>query len=192
MAEQTETKRESAGIGRSEPLRLAASVLLIGLWVANLLIHHSDVQKALGFVLIALLVHVAVTDIEERRIKNRHTIMSSVGALIIGLLLRPSGVPAQLLWGAGTGTFMMFFALISRGGLGMGDVKLGGVLGLYLSRAVIYAIAVGLLLAALFGVGVMVARGFREGRKTAIALGPFLAIGGIVAVLAGPSLHWGT
>jgi len=65
--------KPSAGIGRSEPLRIAGTVLTIALWVADLLVHHSQVQKVLGFVLIPVLVHVAITDLEERRIKNRVT-----------------------------------------------------------------------------------------------------------------------
>ena len=194
MADQTvETGSESSkGLGRNEPLRLVGTVLLIALWVADLLVHYSTVHKVLGFVLIPILVRVTISDLEERRIKNVVTFPATVAALVIGVVLHLSGVPGQLVAGIGTFAFLTFFAIVSRGGLGMGDAKLGLVLGLFLSRYVITAMVIGLVASALFGLGVMVVRGFKSGRKTAIPLGPFLALGGVVALLAGPSLHLAT
>jgi prepilin signal peptidase PulO-like enzyme (type II secretory pathway) len=180
---------QDGGIGRNEPLRLAATVLLTALWIADLAVHHSTTQKVLGLVLVAVLVRITITDLEERRITNRVTFPAALAALGIGLVMHPSGLPAQLLAGFATGAFLTVVSLISRGGLGMGDAKLGLVLGLYLSRYVVLAMAVGLLTASFFGIGVLVVRGFREGRRTAIPLGPFLALGGAVALLAGPHLH---
>ena len=189
---QLEEAKRGAGLGRNEPLRIAGTVLLVGLWVADLAVHHSTVQKVLGFVLIAVLVRITISDLEERRIKNVVTFPAAVAAIVIGLILHPSGVPGQLLAGVATGAFLTLFAILSRGGLGMGDAKLGVVLGLYLSRYVITAMVVGLVASAIFSIGVLIARGLRAGRKTAIPLGPFLALGGVVAVLAGPSLHVAT
>jgi leader peptidase (prepilin peptidase)/N-methyltransferase len=74
----------------------------------------------------------------------------------------------------------------------MGDAKLGFVLGLFLSRYVIVAMVVGLLASAVLSIGVLLVRGLSAGRKTAIPLGPFLALGGVVALLAGPTLHLAT
>jgi leader peptidase (prepilin peptidase)/N-methyltransferase len=180
------------GIGRSEPLRIAGTVLLIALWVADLAVHHSTVQKVLGLVLIAVLVRITVSDLEERRIKNGVTFPAALAALVIGLVLHASGLPGQLLAGLATGAFLLLFALISRGGLGMGDAKLGIVLGLYLSKYVLLAMVVGLGASAVFSIGVLAVKGLKVGRKTAIPLGPFLALGGVVALLAGPSLHLAT
>ncbi len=188
MASETVEPEPTAGIGRNQPLRLAGAVLVVALWAAELLTDHTGVQKVLGLVLILVLVQAAISDIEERRIKNALTVPAAVAALAIGLVMHPTGVPAQILWGLGAGAFLMFFAMISRGGLGMGDVKLGVVLGLFLSRYVVVALIVGLLASGVFSLGVLLARGVSEGRRTKIALGPFLAFGGIVAVLAGPSL----
>lgn len=180
------------GTGRNEPLRVAGTVLMIALWVADLAVHHSTVHKVLGFVLIAVLVRVTITDLEERKIKNSVTFPAAIAALVIGLVLHPSGVPGQLLAGFATGAFLMLVALLSRGGLGMGDAKLGIVLGLYLGKYVLLAMVVGLGASAVFSIGVLAVRGLKIGRKTAIPLGPFLALGGVVAVLAGSSLHLAT
>ncbi len=188
MANETVEPQPNAGIGRNQPLRLAGAALVLVLWVANLLTHHTSVQKVLGLVLILVLVQAAIGDIEERRIRNRLTVPAAVAALVIGLVMHPKGVPAQVLWGLGAGAFLMFFAIVSRGGLGMGDVKLGVVLGLFLSKYVFVALVVGLLASGLFSLAVLVSHGMAEGRKTKIALGPFLAFGGVVAVLVGPRL----
>lgn len=188
VAEQSAEPQKSAGIGRSQPLRLAVTIAMVGLWVADLLVDHSHVEKVLGFVLIAVLAQVTITDIEERRIRNTLMIPASAAALLIGLVMHISGVPAQILAGLATGLFLFIFALISRGGLGMGDVKLGFVLGMFLSRSVIVALVVGLLASAIFSVGVLIRYGPTAGRKIMIPMGPFLALGGVVAVLVGPRL----
>lgn len=177
-----------AGTGRNEPLRIVGTVLLIALWIVELEFHRSAEQHVLGLVLIAVLVRVTISDLEERRIKNTVTLPASLAALLIGLFMHPSGLPGQVIAGFATGAFLTFFALVSRGGLGMGDAKLGVVLGLFLSKYVIVAMVVGLVASSLFSIGVLLFKGFSAGRKTAIPLGPFLALGGVVALLLGPQL----
>ncbi len=185
MARQISLKRKG-GTGRNEPLRVAGTVALIALWVWELTLHRSTVDHVLGLVLIAVLVRVTISDLEERRITNSVTFPASIAALAIGLILHPSGLPGQIVAGFATGLFLTSFALISRGGLGMGDAKLGVVLGLYLSRYVILAMAAGLAASAIFSVGVLAVKGLSAGRKTKIPLGPFLALGGVVALWLGP------
>ncbi len=70
----------------------------------------------------------------------------------------------------------------------MGDVKLAAVMGLVLGRAVAPALMVALLAGTLVGIGVIAKRGVREGRRTAIPFGPFLALGGLVGLFAGDLL----
>jgi leader peptidase (prepilin peptidase)/N-methyltransferase len=72
--------------------------------------------------------------------------------------------------------------------MGMGDVKLAGVLGLYLGRGVGLALLVGLVAGVVVGAAIMARVGTREGRKTAVPFGPFLALGGIVAIFAGDAV----
>lgn len=69
----------------------------------------------------------------------------------------------------------------------MGDVKLAGVMGLYLGLALVPALLVAFLAGSLVGVGMMVARGMAA-RKEAVPFGPFLALGALVGVLAGDEL----
>jgi leader peptidase (prepilin peptidase) / N-methyltransferase len=83
------------------------------------------------------------------------------------------------------------FVLAYPRGMGMGDVKLAGVLGLYLGASVAVALLVGVLAGVIVGAMVMARVGVAEGRKTAIPFGPFLALGGVVALFVGPQIvHW--
>ena len=58
--------------------------------------------------------------------------MGAVLALAIGLALDPAGEPERLIAGAAAGGFLLLAALAYPGGMGMGDVKLAGVMGLFL------------------------------------------------------------
>ena len=83
------------------------------------------------------------------------------------------------------------FALAYPRGMGMGDVKLAAVLGLYLGRSVAVAVIAGVLLGTIVGLAVMARLGVARGRKTAVPFGPFLAIGGLIPLFAGPAIvHW--
>jgi leader peptidase (prepilin peptidase) / N-methyltransferase len=72
--------------------------------------------------------------------------------------------------------------------MGIGDVKLAAVLGLFLGREVAVAVLVALVCGVAVGAAIIGAKGMAQGRKTAIAFGPFLALGGIVGALAGDVL----
>jgi leader peptidase (prepilin peptidase)/N-methyltransferase len=75
--------------------------------------------------------------------------------------------------------------------MGMGDVKLAGVLGLFLGRSVSVAMLVAVVAGTIVGALIMARVGVERGRKTAVPFGPFLALGGIVGLLAGPTIvHW--
>ena len=64
-------------------------------------------------------------------------------------------------------------------GMGMGDVKLAAVMGLFLGRAVAPALLIGFAAGAIYGVA-LIARAGPEARKQAVPFGPFLALGGVV------------
>ena len=69
----------------------------------------------------------------------------------------------------------------------MGDAKLAAMMGLYLGRAVAPALLIGLFVGAVVGVG-LIARHGSEARKRAIPFGPFLALGGVVALWFGDEI----
>jgi leader peptidase (prepilin peptidase)/N-methyltransferase len=71
--------------------------------------------------------------------------------------------------------------------MGMGDVKLAAVIGLYLGRAVVPAIVIGCGVGALYGLW-LIARHGGEARKRTVPFGPFLALGGIVGLWYGDAI----
>jgi leader peptidase (prepilin peptidase) / N-methyltransferase len=159
------------------------------LWAAVALVHHDDATRlVLGLVLVTLLVPMALIDLDTRRIPNQLTGAGALLALGLGLALDPGGQPERLLAGAAAGGFFLLAALAHPKGMGMGDVKLAGVLGLFLGAAVAPALLVALVAGVAVG-GVIIARvGAAAGRRTKVPFGPFLALGGVVAVLAGDPL----
>ncbi len=170
------------------PLVEAVTALLA---VAVVLVKHTPRDVVLGLVLVAVLVPVALIDLDRRIIPNKITLPAAVMAIVIGLIFDPSQVPEQLAAGAAAGGFLLLFALAYPRGMGMGDVKLAAVLGLYLGRDVAVALLAGVLLGALVGAAIMARVGVQQGRKTAVPFGPFLALGGLVGLFAGaPIVHW--
>jgi len=165
--------------------------LTAALAVAVVLVKHSGHDVALGLVLVGVLVPIALIDLEHRVIPNKLTAPAAGAAIAIGLALNPAGVPEQLIAGAAAAAFLLVFVLAYPRGMGMGDVKLAGVLGLFLGRSVAVAILAGVLLGTVVGAVVMARVGVKQGRKTAVPFGPFMAVGGVVALLAGPAIvHW--
>jgi leader peptidase (prepilin peptidase)/N-methyltransferase len=159
--------------------------------VAVVLVKHSGVDVALGLTLVAVLVPIALIDLDHQIIPNKITLPAALAAVAIGAVLHPSGLPQQLIAGAGAGGFLFAFVLLYPRGMGMGDAKLAGVLGLYLGKVVAVALFCGVLVGSLAGVAVIAKLGLARGRKTKVPFGPFLAIGGLVALFAGPAiLHW--
>jgi leader peptidase (prepilin peptidase) / N-methyltransferase len=159
------------------------------LYVAVVAVAWGDATRmALGIALVTLLVPVTVIDLEHRIIPNRLTGPFAVLALALGAALEPGFLAEQIIAGAAAGGFFLLAALAHPRGMGMGDVKLAGVMGLYLGRAVGPALAVGLLAGVVVGMAVIARKGATAGRKTAIPFGPFLALGGIIAIFVGDAI----
>jgi leader peptidase (prepilin peptidase)/N-methyltransferase len=153
------------------------------------LVHGDDVTRlALGVVLVLLLVPMALIDLDHRIIPNRLTGPGALLAVALGTALDPAGEVGRVLAGLGAGGFFLLAALASPGGMGMGDVKLAGMLGLFLGPPVAVALLVALVTGVAVGAAVIAVRGVAAGRKTAVPFGPFLALGGVVALLAGDPL----
>jgi leader peptidase (prepilin peptidase)/N-methyltransferase len=162
--------------------------LTAALCVGAVLVHHSASAIALSIVLILLVVPIALIDLEYRIIPNRLTALGAVLALAIGLALDPACEPERLIAAAAAGGFFLLAALAYPGGMGMGDVKLAAMMGLFLGASVAAALLIALLAGVALGAVVIARKGARDGRKTAVPFGPFLALGALVAVFVGPQL----
>lgn len=133
----------------------------------------------------AVLIAVAGIDLEHHIIPNKILLPAAVWALVAVLIVDVSNLPELLIAGAGAFLALLLAALAYPAGMGMGDVKLAGVMGLYLGLSVVPALLAAFLAGAVVGVGIIAVTG---DRKRGVPFGPFLALGGLVGVLAGPEL----
>lgn len=135
----------------------------------------------------AMLIAVAGIDLEHRIIPNKILLPMAVWAIGAWAVVRPAHLPTVLIAGAAAFTFLLIVALIRPGGMGMGDVKLAGVMGIYLGAAVIPALLFAFLTGSVVGVAIMLRHG-AAARKKAVPFAPFLALGGLLGLLAGAEL----
>ena len=145
--------------------------------------------------LAAIAVALALIDIDTKRLPNAIVLPSyAVAGTLLTVAAAASGEWDQLLR-AGLGGAVMYafyfvLAVAKPGAMGFGDVKLAGVLGLYLGWLGWSVLVVGLFLGFLFGgaLGALLMVVGRASRKSKIPYGPFMLLGAFVAVLFGSAL----
>lgn len=143
---------------------------------------------ARGIALVTLVVPMTLIDLDTRLIPNRLLLPFAVLAIVIVVALDQDFLVEALIGGAAGFLFFFLAALAYPKGMGMGDVKLTGVLGLYLGRAIGPAILFALVSGVVVGAVIMARLGAREGRKTAVPFGPFLGAGALLAFFVGDDL----
>jgi leader peptidase (prepilin peptidase)/N-methyltransferase len=136
---------------------------------------------------VACLIALAGIDLDHRLLPNRIVYPMAVYGLVATLLVDRDDLVENLIAGAGAFVFLLAAVLAYPRGMGMGDVKLGGAMGLYLGLSIVPGMLVAFLSGTLVGLAIIAREGM-EARKKAVPFGVFLALGGIVAVLAGPEL----
>jgi len=136
---------------------------------------------------LALELPVAAIDLDHRIVPNKVLAPMAVYGVVAGALVSPHALVGGLITGAAAFAFLLVAALAHPAGMGMGDVKLAGVMGLYLGLSVVPALAVAFLAGSLVGVAILVRHG-AGARKRGVPFAPFMALGGVVALLAGPEL----
>ncbi|WP_203579191.1 prepilin peptidase [Microbacterium hibisci] len=164
------------------------------------IVYPADVW-ALALVVVAFLYFAAISivltliDLETHRLPNSIVLPSYLVAGILFTIAAWLTNEWGLLLGAGVGMavlYLFYFVLrlVRPGGMGGGDVKLAGVIGIYLGWLGWGALAVGAFAAFLyggvFGIALMLLR--RAGRKTAIPFGPWMILGAWTGVFAGQAV----
>lgn len=167
---------------------ISSSPATAGVWAAAVVIVAFCYLAAISIVL-------TLIDLDTKRLPNSIVLPSyPVGAVLLTLASWLTGDWAALLR-AGIGmaamyAFYFLLRLVRPGGMGGGDVKLAGVLGLYLGWVGWGALAVGafaaFLIGGIWGIALIIAG--RARRKTAIPFGPWMIFGAWVGVFAGNSI----
>lgn len=148
--------------------------------------------------LAAIAVALALIDVDVRRLPDAIVLPSYLAGA--ALLVPPLVVEADwaaagraVLAAAALWSFYLGLSLLHRGGLGFGDVKLAGLLGLFLGWLgwgwVLVGAFAGFLLGGLYGAALLLAR--RADRRTAVPFGPAMLAGALLALfVAAPVMHW--
>jgi len=161
------------------PLFAAIAIALI----IGAAVRYSDISHiAVVAVYIAVLVACAASDLATYRVPNVITYPAIIFAFLIGAFLPDADFPAALIGGAGAGGFMLFSLIISRGAMGLGDVKLATFAGLALGWPLIVP---ALFLMALSGgltALILLLSGLR-GRKDPIPYAPFISAAAVAVIL---------
>lgn len=181
----------------------AAAFVVVAIWAAPTFAAAADVPVAIAaalrlaafLYLAAITVALAIIDIETHRLPNVIVLPGyAVGVILLGTAALLQGdVVALGRMAAGSGiqfAFYLLLALISPRGMGMGDVKLAGVLGLFLGFAGWGQLAVGagaaFVLGGVFGIILLVTK--RAGRTSGIPFGPWMLLGAWIGIFAGQSI----
>src|SRR3954453_9690505 len=135
--------------------------------------------------LVAVLGIVTVSDLRTRLVPDAALAAGLAVALPISLLTDPGGVPERLLAGACASGFLLAAALIRPDGMGLGDVKLAGLLGVYLGAEVVVALVAAFAAGSIAGLLLLARHGWAARGRT-IPFAPFLAIGALMGIAAQP------
>ncbi len=131
------------------------------------------------------------TDIKNRRLPNAITIPAYPGTLILLVAVtavgnRPDRLLSALLSGFALAVFYLTLALGLPGGVGIGDAKLSASLGTLLGwlgwRVVLTGTFAAFALAAIYGIGMVLARHARLGQH--IPFAPFMIVSALAAITA--------
>jgi leader peptidase (prepilin peptidase) / N-methyltransferase len=170
------------------PLRVPLVELCTGILFAFLFWQYGlTYQFALFAVYAAVLLTISVIDLQHKLILNVIVYPMAVIVCIIDIFLPGIGWWQGLAGGAIGFAILLIPALFSRSGMGWGDVKLAGLIGLMTGfRDVFVAILGGVILGGIVAVILVALK--KKSRKDTIAFGPFLALGAFIALLWGEQI----
>src|SRR3954470_1353067 len=132
--------------------RYPAVELLTALaFIAIVVVNGMNARLALELPFAALLIAVSEIDLEHRIIPNKLLLPAAAWGLAGAALLRTEHLQELVGAGAGAFTFLLITALIHPKGMGMGDVKLAGVMGLYLGASIVPAMLIAFLSGSVVG-----------------------------------------
>ena len=181
MTEPLSTTSEERPLARNlayPPWAIVAAMVL----AAVTIVHFGFSANGFAWAVVQfVLVGIAAEDFASRRVKNAVTVPVSVLALLFRAAFDRGDFVEVLVTGLVAFLAVLALALILKGGLGMGDVKLAGMLGFLLGLKVLPALFFGTLAAGIVA-AILLSRS-SAGRRATMAYGPYLALGAALAIL---------
>lgn len=165
----------------------AVELITALVFAAVVLVRGFDDDLIIELPFVAALIALAGIDFDHKLLPNKIVYPLAAWGIVAVLIADRDDLSEHLVAGAGAFLFLFLAVLAYPRGMGMGDVKLAGAMGIYLGASVIPALLIAFLTGSVVGIAILAREG-TEARKKALPFGVFLALGGIVAVLCGPEL----
>jgi len=168
-------------VGRDRAIVALASVALA---ICSVVDFGASGRALVGVVLCPVLVLLAAIDLQHRVLPNGIILPAVLAVGLIVAAADPAGFLEHLYSALALFGFLFVFAAVVPGGLGMGDAKLGFLLGLALGSRTLPAMLATFAASFLAALWIL----FRQGlsaRKQTIPFGPYMALGGILAFFLG-------
>ncbi len=147
-----------------------------------------SVQTFVYALLVCILLVVSVIDLQHQIIPDKITLPGMILGLGLSLFsLLPVDLVQSLIGLTVGGGILYAVAIVSRGGMGGGDIKLMALLGIFLGwQKVLLTIFLGVLLGSAVGIALMLLKS--KGRKDKIPFGPFLGLGALISIFFGQEI----
>jgi len=160
------------------------------LFLAAYIIWGFSWHTASMWVFLTVLVSVSVVDVLHRIIPDQILLTGVILGLPLVLLTSVNHLISGVIGFFAAGLLFLVIAVVSRGGMGGGDVKLSAVMGFFLGwQGVLVALFISFLIGGLAGI-FLLAAGIK-GRKDAVPFGPCLALGGLITAFFGQQIITG-
>jgi len=150
------------------------------------------------FIFCSVLVVITFIDLDFQIIPDRITLPGIGIGLIAGALLMPDpfvrytllGIKSSIIGFLAGGGLFYAIAVLSRGGMGGGDIKMMAMVGALMGwKSVLLTTFLGSMTGAVIGIFLMISKG--KGRKTKIPFGPFLGLGSLITLFFGQEIfNW--
>ena len=162
--------------------------VITGLLFAVMYIHFGPGALLVKYIfLTAVLVVVTFIDLEFYLIPDRIVLFALIGGLPLNLIVRDLTIVSALSGILSASGLLLILAIVSRGGMGGGDIKLAAVIGFYLGwPSGLFSVLLACLLAGFLGMILLMTR--LKKRKDAIPFGPFIVVGTLITVFWGRGL----
>ena len=167
-------------------VELITGVLFLGLYLK----FGITVQFGALLILISLLIASSIIDYQLQIIPNKITYFGIILGLIFSLIFDYISIKLALLGLIIPAGFLLLIALITKGGMGIGDVKFAAMIGTFIGpKLTLIGIFLGALLGSIIGL-VLLLLG-KKTRKSKLPFGPLIAIGSIVMIFWGQKMiNW--
>ena len=173
---------------RISPRYPLVEALTAALFAAVVLRFGADSDVWLPLVFVAVLVAITFIDLDLQIIPDKITAPAAVVGAVLVLTTRTDDIAEHAISALAAFAFLFAAVYAYPKGMGVGDVKLAFVMGLYLGRNVAPAMMIAFLTGTIVGLAIMARKGVAAGRKTKVPFGPFLALGSVTALFAGDEI----